>query len=175
MNIGLTITMPDRATSFYQIPKNCSTLFRSLKEPSIDPKWTEETVNKCDPNIKMVVILRDPVSRYISAINMFLKREDNLFRQPITWSTYLTEDQHFVTQKRFCEPLQNFTNIDYWYYDNDVVDNMIDHYNLGLWLPKGRRDHESTEKIVTDLNPDWIDEVYKDDYDFINSVTFLNR
>ena len=80
---SLSMVTPCRRLAFLQIPKNASTRFRSLKEPHFGHNWTHEETLNIEDGPKHVVILRDPADRYLSAVNMFLRVEGNLFHLPI--------------------------------------------------------------------------------------------
>lgn len=172
-----TMVTPNRTHSIIQIPKNASTRFRVLKEPQFGHGWTIENIQDpgknppLDRNIKTVIILREPKDRYISALNMFCKVEGNLFANPITWRGYLDNDQHFMTQKRYVDMFHEFPNKDYWWFRPGVAFEISEHYGLGL---EAQTVHQQTEKIVTDVNQDWISKYYADDYNLIDSVSFEN-
>lgn len=178
MSMCTTMVNPERTISVIQIPKNASTRFRILKEPQFGHNWTIENVQEpgkgalLDRNIRTVIILRDPKDRYMSALNMFCKVKGNLFQMPITWKGYLDNDQHFMTQKRYVDVFGDFVNKDFWWFKPGVAFDISEHYGLGL---NQSTVHSQTEKIITDVNQEWINEQYADDYALINSVRFLNK
>lgn len=170
MILGYSIYNADIDVAFLQIPKNVSSSFRSLKDKG---PWKECYVQKLHEHTRVNVILRDPTQRFISAINMYLKTQGNLFAKPITFVDYMEKDQHFVRQCKFLEPLRNFQNIDYFYYNYDVVDQINHHYDLDL-NPHNRL-NKSTEKAVTQVDPEFIHKHYQEDLDLIKTITFINK
>jgi hypothetical protein len=169
---GLTVYNEPRNLGILEISKNASTRFRVLKDRE---GWSQRYVKDLPADCRYVAILRDPEDRYISAVNMFLRTENVLFRQPITFANYLTEDQHFITQKRHVDPvLEMGAPIDYWWFGPDLVPAINEHYNLELanltvFLNK------TNEKAITSANPDFLRKHYAEDYDLIASVKFLNK
>jgi len=160
----------DQQLAFLQIPKNASTAIRANKDYN---NWTREIPSDV-PLSKHVVILRDPTDRFISAVNMYLQTgRDFMFPEPINFENYLKNNKHFVPQTVYMDAVKDFADIDYWMYDSEVVNNIIDYYNLAV--DKNVRYNVCNEKVVTSVNTKFIEKHYANDLDLISQVRLLNR
>ena len=163
---------PDKKIAVLQITKCASTTFRILKEPAYKTDWDYLPLNKEPKDITVVVIIRDPADRFMSAVNMLLRTE-NQFMTNVNFKNYLTTDKHFIPQTEFLKELNEVKNIDYWYYNHDVVSEVSDYYDFKL--NKNTRANITPEKIITSVNPEFILKHYKSDYELIKKVDFLNQ
>jgi len=157
-----------------QIPKNASTSARILKDYKGE-SWKQTSAAEVDSSAKIVIVLRDPESRFKSAINMYFATQGNLFTMPTVFNNYLETDQHFLPQTKFIGTiLDKFSDIDYWQYNHSVLEDINDHYKLDITeILKARCN--TSEKIVTSINKTFIKKHYADDIAIMNSVKFLNN
>ena len=105
---------------FFVIHKNASTVFRHWGD--LDG-WTDlYNTDHLTSDHRTIVVLRDPVSRYKSATNMYLKFNNSYFKEPRTfpaWASYLTADLHYIKQSVLLTQadLKFKDKIDYFYYN----------------------------------------------------------
>lgn len=169
---GLCIYHKPKQLAFLQMPKNASTIVRLWgKNEDWDEFYSRATLKTTD---RLVVVLRDPVDRYISAANMFMRFEGNMFHHKISWANYISEDKHFVPQHCFLtEPeYDKHPTIDYFYYNPNVIQEILDHYGL----PNSNEIfNNNNEPVIRDVYEEKIRQYYAKDYELINSVNFINK
>lgn len=161
-----------KGLAFLQIPKNASTIVRTWgQKPDYLLEFDKKNLKS---DHKLIVVLRDPVERYISAANMFLRFSDSLYHLTIQWSNYLESDKHFNKQVDFIRApgYHNHTDTDYWYYDSDVITNIIEHYDL---QERNIIYNDNKNPIINSVYEAPIREYYADDYDLIANTKFINR
>ena len=158
------------------IPKNLTTSIRH----ALSEDWQKQ-VNIFDITPKRVcAILRDPLERFISAINMHLIADDKGLREfpkiKNENGSYelISNDEHFVPQYKFVEHIElpKDSHIDYFYMNKNVLKDIENFYNLKLLTHK--HFYSSTKFLnVADLNI--IKDIYKLDYDLIRNTKFVNK
>jgi hypothetical protein len=169
---GQCIFNKSKNLAFLQIPKNASTIVRLWgQKPDYLLQFNK---NDLQQKHKLVVILRDPVDRYTSAANMFLRFSDNLFHLPIQWNNYLESDKHFNKQVDFIRApgYDKHTDTDFWYYDSDVIGNILEHYDLS---EKNVVYNNNKNPIIKTVHEAPIREYYAEDYELIENTKFINR
>jgi len=119
---------------------------------------------------KFIVILRDPVQRYISATNMFLTSGEPMLPTRIQKSKIYSDDCHFHAQHEFIQSVPK-DKIDFFYFNDTVIQDIKDYYNLNFSIVP---QHNKGTKLVTAVNNELIKTLYADDYKLINSIKFLN-
>lgn len=155
------------------LPKNASSSIKRALKPITDKT---EIILKDFTIDKFCVILRDPVERFISAVNMYLhprkitsnyvdiRKEDNKY------GIFKSNDAHFFSQNTFIEGLDK-SKIDFFWLNNNIIDDLNNFYNLNMEQNYINR----FSKIVKSVDVDIIKDVYVKDYELIDSVKFVNK
>jgi len=155
------------------LPKNASSSIKRALKPITDKT---EIILKDLTIDKFCVILRDPVERFISAVNMYLqprkitsnyvdiRKEDNKY------GIFKSNDAHFFSQNTFIEGLDK-SKIDFFWLNNNIIDDLNNFYNLNMEQNYINR----FSKIVKSVDIDIIKDVYVKDYELIDSVKFVNK
>lgn len=156
------------------IPKNLTTSLRHTL-----PKDWETLVNIFDVMPKRIcAILRDPLDRFLSAINMHLTVQDKKIRgfPKIKNENGLyeitTADEHFVPQYKFLEQLPKDSHIDYFYMNENVLKEIESFYNLKFLTYEH---FYSSTKVLPTADLKIIKDIYKLDYDLIRNTKFVNK
>lgn len=171
------ICMYDKANerAFINIPKNASS---SLKKILTNNNWVESRIHKLPNTVKYFAILRDPVDRFISATNMYFSLLPHCFEtkvKTVKSNTKIrnnileTNDSHYEKQYHFLMDL-DVNNIDLFYFKSDVVNNVCEYLNV----PFEKHNEMFSDKIITNVNEEIIRNTYKEDYELINKVKYLN-
>jgi hypothetical protein len=164
---GVALYNSSKKLCFVLLPKNASTtmMYATLFYPNV-AEWKLCNFLK-EPKLEIdrfVVILRDPVQRYISAANMFLTSGRNIL------STSISDDCHFRNQHEFIQSIAK-DKIDYFYFNDTVIQSIKNYYSLNFsFVPH----HNKGTKLVTAVDETLIKTLYAKDYELINSVKFLN-
>ena len=157
---------------FVLLPKNASTtmMYATMFYPDI-AEWRLCNFLTEDLEIeRFVVVLRDPVTRYISATNMFLTSGEPMLPTRIYKSKVYSDDCHFRAQHEFIQSVAT-DKIDYFYFNDTVIQDIKDYYNLNFnFVPH----HNKGTKLVTAVDETLIKTLYSEDYELINSVKFIN-
>ena len=155
------------------LPKNASSSIKRALKPITDKT---EIILKDFTIDKFCVILRDPVERFISAVNMYLhprkitsnyvdiRKEDNKY------GIFKSNDAHFFSQNTFIEGLDK-SKIDFFWLNNNIIDDLNNFYDLNMEQNYINR----FSKIVKSVDIDIIKNVYEKDYELIDSVKFVNK
>lgn len=155
------------------LPKNASSSIKRALKPITDKT---EIILKDFTIDKFCVILRDPVERFISAVNMYLhprtitsnyvdiRKEDNKY------SIFKSNDAHFFSQNTFIEGLDK-SKIDFFWLNNNIINDLNDFYDLNMEQNYINR----FSKIIKSVDIDIIKDVYVKDYELIDSVKFVNK
>ena len=108
------------------LPKNASSSIKRALKPITNKT---EIILKDFTIDKFCVILRDPVERFISAVNMYLhprtitsnyvdiRKEDNKY------SIFKSNDAHFFSQNTFIEGLDK-SKIDFFWLNNNIINDL---------------------------------------------------
>tara|TARA_B100000963_G_scaffold328044_1_gene316272 strand:- start:4313 stop:4918 length:606 start_codon:yes stop_codon:yes gene_type:complete len=175
--------------AFLLVPKCATSVIRD-HETKRDG-WSRMTVQ--DGHIcpkKFVVILRDPVDRFLSTVNMYLGwREVEPQTDYVTFkfdegnSFYLeSNDAHFKPQRTFLIDMfkaiaksSKKVAVDYFYYNKNIYKDINKEYGFDDFdlINVNKRLMQST-KIVNNVDESIIRQAYRADYDLINSVQFKN-
>ena len=114
---------------FVLLPKNASTtmMYATMFYPDI-AEWKlcnflKETNLEID---RFVVVLRDPMARYISATNMFLTSSKPMLPTRIYKSKVYSDDCHFRAQHEFIQSVAT-DKIDYFYFNDTVIQDIKDY------------------------------------------------
>jgi hypothetical protein len=155
------------------LPKNASSSIKRALKPITNKT---EIILKDFTIDKFCVILRDPVERFISAVNMYLhprtitsnyvdiRKEDNKY------SIFKSNDAHFFSQNTFIEGLDK-SKIDFFWLNNNIINDLNDFYDLNMEQNYINR----FSKIIKSVDIDIIKDVYVKDYELIDSVKFVNK
>jgi len=165
----------NRSLGILHLPKNASSSIRRALKPITNKT---EVILK-DFNIdKFCVILRDPVERFISAVNMYLHNRNfssysnyvDIRKEDNKHSIFKSNNAHFFSQNTFLEGL-DYNKIDFFWLNKDIIGDLNSHYNLNM-----EPSHVNQfGKIVTGVDINIVKDVYKEDYDLIDSVKFINK
>jgi len=191
-NYGQGSFCKDRKIFAIDIPKNASSAGKHFynKNNFVEANFTDKDVN---PE-KFIVIMRDPVQRWVSGVTEYLAGEyGNLKFTNV--SDYINNkllielifdqlvfDAHTFPQIAFLEDLK-MEKIDFYYHDNDVY-NKIAYYNqFDTHIKKSNGKSNSTDKlyvynrILEELqDPDKLKKVqrmYYCDYKLFDEIKFV--
>ena len=171
---GVVLYNPSKKLCFVLIPKNASTtmMYSTLFYPNVSEWRLCNFLKHKDLEIeKFIVILRDPVKRYISATNMFLTSGEPMLPTSIRKTKIYSNDCHYHAQHEFIERVPK-DKTDFFYFTDSVIDDIKNYYNLNFGIiPQ----HNLGTKVVTAVNEQLIKTIYKKDYELINSVKFINK
>ena len=168
--LGLSLFNEEKNLHFVMVPKNASTSISIAALTSNRDSWVPS--NYFDQSSsKYIIVLRDPVERFISAVNMFLTTGKNLFDNLplISNNRLVTNDCHFQPQCKFISNL-SLENIDFFWYSNNVVQDIEKFYDLDF----NRLNLNVGNKLIKQIDNELIKKLYADDYELINSVNFVN-
>lgn len=169
---GVALYNSSKKLCLVLIPKNASTtmMYSTMFYPSTS-EWRLCNFLKENLEIdKFIVILRDPVKRYISATNMFLTSGVHMLPTSIRKTKIYSNDCHYHAQHEFIKRVPK-DKIDFFYFDDKVVEAITNHYDLNFGLIPH---HNLGKKVVTAVDEQLIKAIYQMDYELINSVKFLN-
>ena len=155
------------------IPKNASTSLNTSALSSNADKWVPFNFLNKDDSLRYIVILRDPVKRFISALNMFLTTGKVLYGDLplVVRGSFRNPDCHFLPQTKFIKDLPR-DQIDFFFYNKTVLEDIEKHY--GLKLNQSGKNENIGNKLVTEVDNELIKKLYSEDYELINSVNFIN-
>ena len=175
-------------TGMLRIPKNacsatCSIIADHNEFDHTNLLTVRHSVETC------IIILRDPLLRFKSAVNMYLG--DRTFNKGITieeigpmeytikewWNRdKFSSNEHFYLQSRFVwlakQALPN-AKFDFFYMgsDNNIASDLQNKYNfVDVPLQFGNK----SMNIATTFNEEIIKSIYEEDYKLIESTTFEN-
>lgn len=155
------------------IPKNASSTLKTITAEKND--WVPTTdFRKHDIN-RLCVILRDPASRFLSTINMYLSGRPILSNfvdiKNNNGNFFIndTNDAHFLEQIYFLLDV-DYSLVDFFYYNDNVIEDINNFYGLTL----ENKIVYPSQKIISDVDRDIINQVYEKDYALIKSVNFVN-
>jgi len=166
--------LPEQKLCIPYIPKNCSSTFKQIVPlhgiSGVDMKVVEEKTEK------YCVILRDPKERFLSAINMYLGTRpiDNNYislgkNSEGYWQIQQTDDIHFLPQAFYLDGLDK-NKMDFFWMNKDIIQDINRFYGLEFQ----HKNFNVSDKFVTDADVEYLKDIYKVDYDLINSVNFVN-
>ena len=170
---GLALYNASKKLCFVMMPKNASTTFSlSTMFFTQRSKWRYCNFLK-ESNLsvdKFIVILRDPIDRFISATNMFLSSTATMLDTVIKHDQLYTEDAHYTPQYKFIQRVPK-DKIDFFYFNNTVINSISDYYDLEL---DTQHHHNSSKRIITAVDDQLIKTLYNDDYKLISNIKFVN-
>lgn len=170
---GLSSYNIENNLAILYIPKNASTALKSSIKGNSN--WIENTDFRKHAFKNLCVILRDPVSRFLSTVNMYLSGRPILSNYVDIKnngdSFYIndTNDAHFLEQVYFLLDLDH-SHIDFFYYNDNIIEDINSYYGLTL----ENKIVNSSKKIISDVDKDIINQIYEKDYTLIKSVNFVN-
>lgn len=184
---GICIYNKKTGLALLRIPKNGSSTLHYHTVHTDPDTW--EQISFLKENItpkKICIVLRDPVERFISAMNYMLKLEgfpthksNFITFQPIDkWqSTFfaITNDAHFKPQLAYFYWLEELKiPTEFFYLKPGLINDLNNHYDEINW-PSDPHNTRGWARIVKADNEQIIKSAFKADYDLINSVKFVNH
>ena len=169
---GLAAYEPTKKLCYVQIPKNASTTCNKL---AISRNWWHINYLDFAHDVeRYVVVLRDPVERLISGVNMFLTngtRNSGFIKKTILRpEEFYTEDCHFEKQHKFIRHIDH-SKIDFFYFNQSVISEINNHYDLGF---ENILHNNKSNPLITNINKHAVRSIYIDDVALIQSVKFVN-
>jgi len=166
--------LPEQKLCIPYIPKNISCTLKQIVPlhgiSGVDMKVVEEKTEK------YCVILRDPKERFLSTINMYLGERpiDNDYvrlgkNSEGHWQIQQTDDIHFLPQAFYLDGLDK-NKMDFFWMNKDIIQDINRFYGLDFQ----QKNINVSHKFVTDANVEYLKDIYRVDYDLINSVNFVN-
>jgi len=172
------------------IPKNASSSMRNLvwmttyhtKQNWSDPAHMIDLLEHWRYVDDIIVILRDPYERFLSALNMFLSTrqwEGGCMKIDDDQITILNE--HFYSQSWYLEDVLTDNDIAnkcrFFYMSNtdDITKDICEKFPQ-FYRQEGHalnKDNASI-KVVTDVDKELIERIYREDFDLIENTEFLN-
>lgn len=167
---GLAAYEPTKKLCYVQIPKNASTTFNKLAIPR---NWCHINYLDFAHDVeRYIVILRDPVERLISGVNMFFTFSGPNVKKTKLWpDAFYTEDCHFEKQHKFIRHIGH-SKIDFFYFNQSVISEINNHYDLGF---ENILHNNKSIPLITKINKHAARSIYIDDVALIQSVKFVNR
>jgi hypothetical protein len=170
---GVALYNSSKKLCFVLLPKNASTtmMYTTMFYPNAVEWKLCNFLKDSDLEIdKFIVILRDPVQRYISATNMFLTSSKPMLPTRIQKNKIYSDDCHFRAQHEFIQSVPK-DKIDFFYFGDSVIEHIKNYYGLNFSIVP---QHNKGTKLVTAVDETLIKTLYADDYELINSVNFVN-
>ena len=168
-----------KSIAFLFIPKNATT---SLRTVCNNTDWMMYA--NCDKvNAKRIaVIIRNPKTRFLSAVNMYLGvREAPENFLSVDKNIMTTTNEHFIPQTQFLQDLDP-DKLDYFYMGNgkevDIIKDVMSYYGIRYMVSydeDGSKRNITKQKIVTAVDDNIIRKMYQEDYRLIQSVEFKNN
>jgi hypothetical protein len=165
--------------AFLFIPKNATTSIRTVC------KTTDWMMYANCNNVnaqRIAVIIRNPKTRFLSALNMYLgdrPTPENFLS--VDKNIMTTTDEHFIPQSRFLNGLDP-DKLDYFYMGSgaevDIVKDVMSYYGIRYMVSydeDGSKRNITKQKIVTAVDDNIIRKMYQEDYQLIQSVEFKNN
>lgn len=178
--------------AFLPIPKNASSSLRNLvwvttyksKQLWSDPAFPSDLMDHWQRVDDIVVVLRNPYDRFMSALNMFLSTrpcEGGIMKTDLSFDEVSLLNEHVYTQRYYLEDCIKNTEvwkkIKFFYMSNteDVTRDIVQKYPQLVRDEDSKMNHENQSvRIVTEVNRELIRSIYKADFDLIENVEFEN-
>lgn len=160
----------DHRLGLVLIPKNATCTFKKVSE------WKRSNFYLHSRPERFIVILRDPGDRLLSAINMNYTTHVNNIATLGTYALFneksvRTDDSHYAPQSTFVDGI-DLTQIDFFWFNTNVVQDISDYYGLGFSdIPV----ENQSKRLITGLDHQWVEKIYRRDFALINTVKFINR
>jgi len=169
---GIGIYNIENNVFILSVPRVASDTLRYIANNS--DIWIHENVfNVVDEVSTIVVMLRDPYDRFLSALNMriFTKNHNTFFINQL----FDKCDLHFLNQYAYMDHVQRTLSnkIAYFYFNDAVFAEIAEVYNLNELVDAPRLN--TSKKFIYHVDKHKIKEMYKQDYNLIHSVNFKNR
>jgi len=175
------------------IPKNASSSMKNLiwmNTHTSHQKWSDPAnlidLSKHWKNLDdIIVVLRDPYERFMSAINMFLSvspNESHIMKCDINQKEVTLLNEHVYSQSYYLEDVlasgpQITNKLRYFYMSNtnDVTRDIVKCFPKLVRIedPSINIENKSVP-IVTGVNKELIRKIYKQDFDLIENTEFMN-
>jgi len=153
------------------IPKNGTESMRLITRSR--EAWREDNVFDLESVNRIIVLLRDPCARFLSALNMriYTKNHNTFFINQL----FDKCDLHFLEQYHYLYHIyDNYAEkVDFFYFNSNVFSEVNVYYN-GIDLERMPRTNPST-KFILSVAKTTVQEMYSLDYDFMNTIEFKNR
>jgi len=181
--LGMCYYSETKRHAYYNIPKNASMSLRAIFAHN---SYTETNTSHIPIDTLLSIVLRDPVERFISCVNMYLgtRKTDYLYQgKQLVRNTnidlerrYLkTNDEHFKEQTLYINYVKDFKNRDYFYLKDSTIKDITDYYKLNIeGIKRTNFKQNSSFKIITHVNKTAIQGIYNKDIDLINKIKFIN-
>ena len=179
---------------YLNIPKNASTYITNIL---LANRWEHHNLNERSSTQKCIVVLRDPIDRWISGFatyasswllgpgygsDHFLEDYNTLVERLIFDN--IVFDDHTTPQSKFVEQLPNST-VTYFKLNKNIIQHISQDLNINLEtadVDANISENNYDQRQITDLIRNRVDqdpvlkarifEQYKCDFDLINSVQF---
>jgi hypothetical protein len=171
----------DANITFVHIPKNASSFLKGCIIATGKFVYSKEFV----PAKKYLIVLRDPLERWISGISQFFIT-NSLPDQMSEIFDIITYDDHTDLQSYFISQV-NLDTSDIFYMDKNLRSNMqdwIDRHDYSIYMPNipdlnpGNTELKTQFESVLQMHPEYAQKVrdfFKQDYDLIRKVKFINE
>ena len=191
---GTCMQDPDSSRIYINIPKNASS---SIRQQLDSIGWQHSNISSIREYDDAIVILRDPVERWISGIAQHITtnlcgadlgsthylEQDTPLTQRVIFDQ-LVFDDHTERQTWFLEPF-NLNKAVYFYCDKNLNNNIRHYLNTDLEqeFVNQSSDHFDNRTLVEYFknlvynNQDYLNRIkdfFQSDYEFINSVKFYD-
>jgi hypothetical protein len=181
---------------YLNIPKNASTYITNIL---LANRWEHHNLNERSSTQKCIVVLRDPIDRWISGFatyasswllgpgygsDHFLEDYNTLVERLIFDN--IVFDDHTTPQSKFVEQLPNST-VTYFKLNKNIIQHISQDLNINLEtadVDANISENNYDQRQITDLIRNRVDqdpvlkarviEQYKSDFDLINSVQFYH-
>jgi hypothetical protein len=181
---------------YLNIPKNASTYITNIL---LANGWEHHNLNERSSTQKCIVVLRDPIDRWISGFatyasswllgpgygsDHFLEDYNTLVERLIFDN--IVFDDHTTPQSKFVEQLPNST-VTYFKLNKNIIQHISQDLNINLEtadVDANISENNYDQRQITDLIRNRVDqdpvlkarviEQYKSDFDLINSVQFYH-
>ena len=175
------------------IPKNASSSIRNMiwitsynaKQKWSDPAYFINLAKHWENIDDIIVILRNPYERFMSALNMFLTTrqwEGGIMKCNNDQTEITLLNEHVYSQSYYLEDVlgagADITDKLRYFYMSNTDDVTRDIAKCFPQLVRHEDSHLNRENksfpVVTDVNKEMIRKIYKQDFDLIENTEFMN-
>lgn len=177
------------------VPKNASSTLRRLiwnttyksKQTWSDPAHMVDLTEHYNRVDDIIVVLRDPYDRFLSALNMFLSTrqwDGGCIKMGADEDEIIFLNEHFFPQSYYLEsvltaPPKILEKLRFFYMSQtaDITRDIVQQFPMLIRYEEAEENRNMTNrshKVVTDVNKPLIESMYKEDFDLIEQTKFLN-